>query len=105
LELLEKWNVLQNLVCNSILDVLLVGDEVSDAILVRSDRDESVFAEDYHTTEVFGWIFVLFKHDTGVGISHKLQWLEYLALLLDLSEEIRDLLSSLGLLLLNFTVA
>jgi len=66
-------------------------------MLVLSDAHEAVLAEHYRSCVVLGWAPVLSEHEAGALLLYLLQWKEDLASLLDLSEQVGNLLSCLGL--------
>jgi len=74
-------------------------------IFIFGDADETIFAEDDGTCVVLWRIFILLEHNTRVLILDLFQRKEYLASLLNLSEQICHLFSSLGLLLRDISVS
>ena len=105
LELLEEGKLLEDLVRHSVLDVLVVGDELGDLIVVSGHADEAILAEDDLASVVLGWLPVFSVDHVGSLVLDLLQGQEDLALLLHLSQQVSYLLSRVGLRLDHVSVS
>ena len=99
LELLKERNLFEDLIDYAVVNVLLIRDEIGDAVLVLGDTHETVLAEDDDAGVILWWVLILLEHQVGVRVFHLLERQENLSSLLNLPQQVRDLLGGLRLLL------
>lgn len=108
LELLEEWDFLKNLLSHSIFNILIIGQEIGDLLLIFSNTNKTILTKYLDSSVIFGRIFILFEHQVRIWILVDLERYEMLLLvsfLINLFEKIDDLFRRLWLLLHNVPIA